>query len=98
VRHKGFAEYEGCHFRVWLIVQYRIKRVLRRFFAAVSRIFENMQRKACHRFGKDAHARVNGGGLHGGAFVNHLSAGGAAEKVSVLITGDSVLRRGAFPE
>ena len=56
------------------------------FFAAVE-----VQRKTRHRLRQDADAGVDGGHLHGGAFVDILAGGGATEEEAVPAAGCPIL-------
>ena len=85
MRHERFPEHEGTHFRVRLIVEQAVERmIVRHCLAAAVRVFIEVQRQSRHRFRKDTDAGIHGGHLHGGAFRHRFAGGRAAEEKSVV--------------
>lgn len=71
MRHQGFSEDKGCHFRIWLIVYQSIEWMLDSFFfAARVRVFIDMDRKHSNGLGKNPDASIDSGHLHGTSFVD----------------------------
>ena len=69
VRHERFPEDKGTHFRVRLIVQKSVKRMIDSlFFAAVFGISVKVKRQTGDGFRENTDAGIHGRHLHGGAF------------------------------
>ena len=91
MRHERFPEYEGAHFRVRLIVEQAVERMLERHcLAAAVRVFIKVQRQSCDSFRQDTDAGIHGSHLHGGAFCHRFTGGRAAEEKGVVASRRAV--------
>jgi len=93
VRHERFPEYEGTHFRVRLIVEQAVERMVERHcLAAAVCVFIEVQRQSCDSFRQDTDAGIHGSHLHGGAFCHRFAGGRSTEEKGVVAARCAVLR------
>ena len=90
--HECLSEHERTHFRIRLIMEQSVKRMVDGFFlAAVIVIFVKMQRQACHCFCKDTDTGIHCRHLHGRTLGYCLAGSCAAH-----IKGVGTARRSVF--
>ena len=79
--HQGFPEIERGHFRVRLVVQQPVERMVEGLYLApVFTVAVHMERKARHRLRENTDAGIYSSHLQSGALIHRLTAGGAAKE------------------
>ena len=97
--HEGFPEHEGTHFRVWLVMEQQIQRVVDSLFlTAVLGVTVEVKGQASHGLCQDADAGIHRRHLHGAPLGDGLAGGGAAEEKGVGAPGGAVLGSVPRPE
>ncbi len=92
VGHKRFPEHEGTHFRVWLVMEQQIQRVVDGLLlAAVLGVAVEVERQASHGLRQDADAGIHRRHLHGAPLGDGLARGGGAKVESVAAPRSAVL-------
>ena len=92
VRHERFPEHKGTHFRVRLIVEQVIERMVKRHcLAAAVCVFVEVQRQPSDSLRQDTDAGIHGGHLHGRPFCHCFAGGRAAHEKGVVAACRSVL-------
>ena len=98
MRHQCFPEHERCHFRIRLVVQQKIKRVLRHSLFSAVGVLINVQGKLCDCLRQNSHAGVNCDDLHCRAVVDSLACVCPPEEIAVGRAVVAVLRLIPRPE
>ena len=89
--HQRFPKHKGCHLRVWLVMEQKIKRMVKSLlFTAAFVVLINMDGQTCHRFGQYPYAGIDCRHLHGRAFIHTLSCRTVAHEKAVGTAGRSV--------
>lgn len=92
VRHERFPENEGCHFGIRLVMQQKIKRVLRHSLFSVIGVLVNVQRQLCNCLRQHSHTGINCDDLHRRAVVDTLACVCPPEEIAVGRAVVAVLR------
>ena len=93
MRHEGFPEGKGGHFRVRLIVEQVIQRMPQRLFlAARGIVLVEMQRQRGDGFRQNPHTGVHRRHLHGAALVDSFARHGVAEQKGIAAAVQRVAR------
>ena len=84
MRHQGLSEDKRCHFRIWLIVNQSIQRMLDcLFFTTGVSVFIDMDRKSSDGLGKNPDAGINCGHLHGTSFIDGFAGVASTEEKTI---------------
>ena len=90
--HERLPEHEGTHFRVWLVMEQKIQRMVDGLLlAAVLGVAVEVEGQASHGLRQDADAGIHRRHLHGAPLGDSLAGGGAAEEKGVAAPGGAVL-------
>ena len=91
--HERFPKHERTHFRVWLIVQKQIQRMVDGLFlAAILLVTVEVERQSRHSLRQDTDAGIYRRHLHGGAFIDPFARRAAAKEKTVGAARSAVLR------
>lgn len=92
VGHEGFPKHKGTHFRIWLIVEQMVQRMVEGFlFPTILLVSVQMKRQTCHRLGQNADAGIHSGHLHGTALRYSFAGGAVAQEKAVTAASGAVL-------
>ena len=95
--HQGFPEIERGHFRVRLVVQQPVERMVEGLYLApVFTVAVHMERKARHRLRENTDAGIYSSHLQRGALIHRLAAGGAAKEKGKAAAAQGILRPAQF--
>ena len=84
MRHQGLAEDKRCHFRIWLIVNQSIQRMLDcLFFTTGVSILINMDRQSCNGLRKNSDTGVDCSHLHGTSFIDGFARVASAKEKTI---------------
>ena len=84
MRHEGFPEGKGRHFRVRLVMEQVVQRMPQRLFLAASGVvLIEMQRQRGDGLGQNPHAGVHRRHLHGAALIDGFARHGIAEQEGI---------------
>ena len=84
MRHQGLSEDKGCHFRIWLIVNQSIQRMLDcLFFTTGVSILINMDWQSCNRLRKNPDAGIDCSHLHGASFIDGFARVASTEEKTI---------------
>jgi len=87
VCHQGLTEDKGGHFRIWLIVNQSIQRMLDSFFLATgASVFVNMDWKASDGLGENPDAGIDCSHLHSASFIDGFARVAATKEKTVGAT------------
>lgn len=93
VGHKCLPEHKRGHFRVRLVVQKQIQRMIQRLFLpAVFVIAVQVERELCNCLRQNTDAGIHRGHLHGGPFRHDFPGSGTAHEKRITAPCGSVLR------
>ena len=91
--HECFTEHERTHFRVRLIMEQSVQRMVEGFFLATAiSVFIKVQRKPRHSFCQNTDTGVNGSHLHSRPLCYGFACGSPAHVKCIGASGGSVFR------
>ncbi len=84
MRHQGLSEDKRCHFRIWLIVNQSIQRMLDcLFFTTGVSVLINMDRQSCNGLRKNSDTGVDCSHLHGTSFIDGFARVASTEEKAI---------------
>ena len=84
MRHQGLSEAKRCHFRIWLILNQSIQRMLDcLFFTTGVSVLINMDRQSCNGLRKNSDTGVDCSHLHGTSFVDGFARVASTEEKAI---------------
>ena len=87
MRHQSLSEDKGRHFRIWLIVNQSIQRMLDSFFLATgASVFVNMDWKASDGLRENPDAGIDCSHLHSTSFIDRFARVAATKEKTVGAT------------